>query len=77
VVSCGDIFRRARHPHMLHSRECGAFFPVVNSVNINAPNICGQGGPLSVAMLRAMSKAVIDDANIISVKVDAIEVKEK
>jgi hypothetical protein len=53
------------------------FFPIVNSVNINAPNICGQGGPVSVLALRAMSKAMIDGANIISVKVDAIEVKEQ
>jgi hypothetical protein len=34
------------------------FFPVINSVKINTPNVCGQVGHLSVSELRAMSAAL-------------------
>jgi hypothetical protein len=65
------------------SRKCSIpgnatlFVPIVNSVSINAPFVCGQGGPASVATLRTMSKMVIDGANIISVTVDNRDVKNQ
>jgi hypothetical protein len=65
------------------SRNCSVpgdatlFFPIANSVNINTPNICGQGGPLSVAALRMASKMTIDGVNIISVTVDGMDVKSQ
>jgi len=47
------------------------FFPVVNSVNINSPNVCGQGsGNLSVKELRATVAAFIDGITSISVQLD-------
>lgn len=36
------------------------FFPVVNSAQINTPNICGQKGPLSVSEMRTNVAAFID-----------------
>lgn len=46
------------------------FFPVVNSVSINAPNVCGQG-PENAAVkdLRQQSKGVIDAVPVDSIKV--------
>ncbi len=46
------------------------FFPVINDVSINAPNVCGQG-PENAAVkdLRQMSKAFIDAVPLSSVKV--------
>jgi hypothetical protein len=32
------------------------FFPVINSVNINIPDVCGQMGTLTVSQLRALSR---------------------
>jgi hypothetical protein len=52
------------------------FFPVINSVNINTPNVCGQGGPLTVSELRAASAASIDKATNLSVTVDGIAIKK-
>jgi hypothetical protein len=48
------------------------FFPVINSVSINTPGVCGQPSapPLSVKDLRAMSAAVVDGATNLSVEVD-------
>jgi hypothetical protein len=47
------------------------FFPVVNSVSINAPNVCGQGPENdSVATLRAQSAAFIDGVTKLSVELD-------
>jgi hypothetical protein len=47
------------------------FFPVINSVNINTPNVCGQNGKnLTVIELRALSKAFIDGAVNLSVTLD-------
>ncbi len=47
------------------------FFPVANSVNINTPNICGQGpADLSVDDLRAASAAVIDGITDFSASLD-------
>jgi hypothetical protein len=47
------------------------FFPVINSVNIDAPNVCGQGPErIPVAELRAASAAVIDGATNLFLGVD-------
>jgi hypothetical protein len=47
------------------------FFPVVNSVDINAPNVCGQGpGNLSAKELRAVVASYIDGITSISVQLD-------
>ena len=47
------------------------FFPVVNSVNINSPNVCGQDATnLSDQDLRALSAGCIDEATNLSVEVD-------
>src|SRR5215831_3476720 len=47
------------------------FFPVINSVNINAPNVCGQDATnVSVKALRALSAGCIDGATNLSVEVD-------
>lgn len=47
------------------------FFPVVNAVNFNTPNVCGQGPEnLSVKELRAASDAFIDGVTAKSVGLD-------
>jgi len=47
------------------------FFPIVNSVNIDTPNVCGQGpGRIPVAELRALSAAFVDGAVHVSVGLD-------
>jgi hypothetical protein len=47
------------------------FFPVINFVNIDTPNVCGQGpASFSVKELRAFSAAFIDGATNLSVEVD-------
>ena len=47
------------------------FFPVINSVNFDTPNVCGQGrDSFSVKELRALSAGFIDGATNLSVKVD-------
>jgi len=52
------------------------FFPVVNSVNINAPNVCGQDATnVSVKALRALSAGCIDGATNLSVEVDGKTLK--
>ena len=46
------------------------FFPVINEININAPNVCGQGADnLWVKDLRQQSKAFINAVPLASVKV--------
>jgi hypothetical protein len=51
------------------------FFPVINSVNINTPNICGQGPEnRSVEDLRASSATFIDGATNLSVELDGKEI---
>jgi hypothetical protein len=53
------------------------FFPVVNSVNINSPNVCGQDATnLSVQDLRAASAGCIDEATNLSVKVDGTTLQQ-
>ncbi|MEA2783129.1 MAG: hypothetical protein QOK29_4673 [Rhodospirillaceae bacterium] len=47
------------------------YFPVVNNVNINAPNVCGQGPQNDpVAKLRDLSRAATDAATNLLVEVD-------
>ena len=47
------------------------FFPVVNFVNINTPNVCGQGpGSLSVDVMRSQIAPYLDGATNLSVLVD-------
>ena len=46
------------------------FFPIINDVSINAPNLCGQGPEIDAAKdLRQQSKAFIDAVPLSSVKV--------
>ena len=51
------------------------FFPVINSVQINTPGVCGQTGSLDVPALRALAAPLIDGATNMSVKVDGKPVK--
>jgi hypothetical protein len=52
------------------------FFPVVNSVNLNSPNICGQGpANISVADLRAGAAPFIDGSINLLVEVDGRPLK--
>ena len=47
------------------------FFPLINSINIDTPNVCGQGpGDISVADLRSFSAAFIDGATNLSAELD-------
>ena len=46
------------------------FFPIVNSVNIDTPNVCGQGAHASVDDLRAGAADFIDGATKLSAEVD-------
>jgi hypothetical protein len=53
------------------------FFPVINSVNINTPNVCGQGpGNIPAKDLRALSATFIDGATSLSVEVDGETTKD-
>jgi hypothetical protein len=47
------------------------FFPVVNSVQVNTPGICGQTGPLSVKEMRANSAAFIDGVTSVTLTLDS------
>jgi hypothetical protein len=51
------------------------FFPVINSVQINAPNVCGQMSAQSVSELRFMAAPTIDGATNLSVTVDGVAIK--
>jgi hypothetical protein len=51
------------------------FVPVINSVQINTPNVCGQIGTLSVKELRASAAAFIDGATNLSVTVEGVPIK--
>ncbi len=51
------------------------FFPLINAVNINTPNVCGQGpANVSVKALRAASAASIDGATNVSAELDGVPV---
>jgi hypothetical protein len=52
-------------------------FPVTNSININSPNVCGQGPEnLTVKNMRATSKSTIDTVTDLSVFVDGVPIKK-
>ena len=51
------------------------FFPVINSVQINAPGVCGQTDSLNVTQLRSLAAPLIDSATNMYVKVDGKSVK--
>jgi hypothetical protein len=47
------------------------FFPIINSINFNTPNVCGQGpDDISVADLRSFSKTFIDGVTTVSAELD-------
>ena len=58
------------------SRKCqvpddtALFFPVINNVIVNTPNLCYQAGPLTVAELRPLVVPFIDAASHLSVSLD-------
>jgi hypothetical protein len=63
-------------------RECSVpegtalYFPVINSINFNTPNVCGQGSDnLSVNELRGFSADFVDGATELSVEVDGVAIK--
>jgi len=46
------------------------FFPVINEINFDTPNQCGQGDALQSSFYRALSKAFVDGAANLSVVLD-------
>jgi hypothetical protein len=48
---------------------------VINFVNIDTPNVCGQGASIPVKDLRAVAAAYIDGAANLSVTIDGRNVK--
>jgi hypothetical protein len=52
------------------------FFPVVNQINFNTPDMCGQGhNDLLVSDMRTASAAFIDKVSNLSVTVDGIAIR--
>jgi hypothetical protein len=51
------------------------FFPVINNVWFNTPNICGQVGSLNVAELRDIAAPFIEASTNMSVMVDGKAIK--
>jgi hypothetical protein len=69
----GPIIRNCTVPD-----NVSIFFPLVNSINFNAPNICGQGpANISVADLRAGAAPFIDGAISLLVDLDGKPVRSK
>jgi hypothetical protein len=53
------------------------YFPVVNQINFNTPNVCGQGSNnLLVADMRAASRAFVDGARNLLVKLDGKAIRD-
>jgi hypothetical protein len=46
------------------------YFPIVNSVNVNTPNVCGQVGELTVPALRQLVAVFIDQTSNVSAQLD-------
>ena len=46
------------------------FFPVINEINFDTPNQCGQGAALPSSFYRSLSKAYVDGAANLSVTLD-------
>jgi len=61
----GPVTRDCDVPHGV-----ALFFPVINNVNFDTPNQCGQTGPLPSSFYRAQSKAYVDAASNLSVVLD-------
>jgi hypothetical protein len=63
------------------TRQCSVpgnsslFFPIINLININTPNACGQGGTLTVSELRAQIAPFIDQAVKIKATLDNRRIK--
>jgi hypothetical protein len=52
-------------------------FPVVNSVNFNTPNVCGQGpSDISVRDLRKLSASFVDGATNVSAELDGERIED-
>ena len=52
------------------------FFPVINSINLDVPNVCGQGPErIPVADLRAASAAFIAGASNVAAELDGVPVE--
>ncbi|HEX7273732.1 MAG TPA: hypothetical protein VF420_16430 [Casimicrobiaceae bacterium] len=67
----GDVERTCSIPE-----GTSLFFPVINQVNFDTPNACGQGpAPLPSSFYRALSKAFVDGATNLSVEVDGQALK--
>jgi hypothetical protein len=49
------------------------FFPLINTVNVNSPNVCGQGGDQTAEELRAQIAGFVDGASDLSVELDGRE----
>lgn len=71
VFGAGTVTRKCSVPEGTE-----LFFPVINSVQVNSPNVCGQGAKnLSVKDLRALAAPFIDQAANLSVTVDGAPIK--
>jgi hypothetical protein len=63
------------------SRRCSVpqgvplYFPIVNSVQVNTPFICGQTGPLSVAEMRANTASFINGVSGVTATLDSKALK--
>jgi hypothetical protein len=66
----GPVTRDCDVPHGV-----AVFFPVINNVNFDTPNQCGQTDPLPSSFYRGLSKAYIDAATNLSVLLDGKPVK--
>src|SRR5882762_5062046 len=59
------------------SRRCSVpegvplFFPIVNNVQVNTPNICGQTAAITVAQMRAVIAPFIDGVTGLSVTLNS------
>jgi len=51
------------------------FFPIVNSVQVNTPNACGQTGPYSVAFMRGNNAGFIDKVTKTTLTLDSIALR--
>jgi len=52
------------------------FFPVINIINFDTPNACGQGDPLPTSVYRELSAAFIDGSSNLSASVDGQPIKQ-
>lgn len=63
------------------SRKCSVpagtpiFFPVVNSMIVNTPGVCGQGAPYTVAEMRVIVAGFIDGVTQMTATLDGKAIK--